>query len=616
MRFIFMLFLSFGLIFGSDTIDGLLLDIELKDDLSEKTKKANNGIVTVITRSDLNMMNAKHLRDILKTTEIGYKISRYGLVDPNMKGFSPFASSTIRVYIDNQEISSSLYGSGLTILGDIDLGFVDHIEIYTANPSFEFVTEPTQAMIKLYSKRQDRDPDTTMNYSASSYNSNNISLNNSNKIGDYSYFLHISEDNDNKKRSFIDNQEISRDTNRRHSFLSLYNNDRRFMVSKIDVDKDSFLGIDWEGDTSKSDMQIDTLHVGYDEKFGNDISLHINYDSMIDNSVFENDNILFLYQNDPTKPIDKFEVNGNSKVITSKLQQKRSILKHDILYGIKYRYKDLKYDSLKLNGNLLTYKGITRQDVKTFYMQDNYNLSPNSIFTIATQYSDIDNANHDGIKDDTQSLFRVGNTYTNGNIMYQTYLYYQEVAIEPYLVNSIYLENDDIKKERRKSFLEKITYTNNSHIFDIIYTYDNIKDAITTTSMGAIKNSSTILNCDSILLRWTHNYSDVNKHFISYLKTDVNQKIVLKNFNRYRKLDMYQEFMVDKVDDEIYYDLSLSASYEYNNNLNINLRCENILNKAYEQKFMINSTTTVQPLDPYMISIIDRKITLSLEYTF
>lgn len=614
MRFIFMLFLSFGLIFGSDTIDGLLFDIELKDDLSQKTKKANNGIVTVITRSDLNMMNAKHLRDVLKTTEIGYNISRYGLVDPNMKGFSPFASSTIRVYIDNQEISSSLYGSGLTILGDIDLGFVDHIEIYTANPSFEFVTEPTQAMIKLYSKRQDRDPDTTINYSYGSYNSNNISLNNANKIGDYSYFLHISEDNDNKKRSFIDTQEISRDTNRRHSFLSLYNKDRRFIVSKIDVDKDSFLGIDWEGDASRSDMQIDTLHVGYDEKFEHGISFEIDYDSMIDNSVFENENILFVDSN--ALSTKKFEVNGNSKVITSKLQQKRSILKHDILYGVKLRYKDLKYDSIKLDGNLLSYKGITRQDVKTFYIQDNYSLSPNSIFTLATQYSDIDNANHDGIKDDTQSLFRVGNTYTNGSMMYQTYIYYQEAAIEPYLVNSIYLENDDIKKERRKCFLEKITYTNKTHIFDIIYTHDNIKDAITTTSMGAIENSSTILNRDSILLRWTHNYSDVNNHFISYLKSDFNQKIVLKNFNRYARFDTYQELIVDRVDDETYYDLSLSASYQYNNNININLRCENILNKAYEQKFMINSTTTLQPLDPYMISIIDRKITLSLEYTF
>lgn len=616
MKIILLFILNIGFLFASNIFDELLIDIELKNDLSQKTKKANNGIVTVITRSDLNMMNAKHLRDILKTTEIGYNISRYGLVDPNMKGFSPFASSNIRVYIDNQEISSSLYGSGLTILGDIDLGFVDHIEIYTANPSFEFVTEPTQAMIKLYSKRQERDPDTTMNYSASSYNSKNISLNTSNKIANYSYFFHISEDNDNKKKSYINSKEISRDTNRRHSFLSLYNKDRRFILSSIKVNKDAFLGMDWEGDTSKSDMQIDTLHVGYDEKFGNDISLHINYDSMIDNSVFENDNILFLYQNDPTKPIDKFEVNGNSKVITSKLQQTKSIEKHDILYGIKLRYKDLKYDSIKLDGNLLSYKGITRQDVKTFYIQDNYSLSLNSIFTLATQYSDIDNANHDGIKDDTQSLFRVGNTYTNGSMMYQTYIYYQEAAIEPYLVNSIYLENDDIKKEQRKCFLEKITYTNKNHIFDIIYTHDNIKDAIITSSTGAIKNSSTRVNHDNILLRWTHNPSNVNKHFLSYLKTDFNQKIVLKNFNRYDRFDTYQELTIDKVDSEIYYDLSLSASYEYNNNLNINLRCENILNKAYEQKFMINSTTTLQPLDPYMTSIIDRKITLSLEYTF
>lgn len=614
MRFILILILNIGTLFGNDIVNNILMDIEIQNDLSQKTKKINNGIVTVITRSELNMMNAKHLRDILKSTEIGYKISRYGLVDPNTKGFFPFASSGIKVYIDNQEISSSLYGSGLTVLGDIDLGFVDHIEIYTLNPSFEFATEPTKAMIKLYSKTYERDPQTVVNYTAGSYDSNNMALMTANRIGDYSYFFHISNDDDNKKESYINNEELSRDTNRKHIFLNIYNKHRRFVISRIDVNKDSFMGMDWQGDISRSDMKIDTWHIGYDEKFENSISFEINYDSMVDNSVFENDNILFIYNN--TIPIKKFEVSGNSKVITTKLQQSKKIMNHNLLYGIKYRYKDLQYDSLKLNGNTLIYKGVTRQDINTYFLEDNYSIKDNSIITVAAQHSKIDNANHDGIKDDTQSLFRIGNTFIDNGVTYQTYLYYQEAAIEPYLVNSIYLENDNIKKEKIKSFLEKITYKNDHNIFDITYTNENIKNAIITSDIGAIKNSSSVIKRDSLLLRWTHHHSNVNKHFISYLIEDDSSKVVFKNFNRYGKIDLYEELVVDIVDNNRYYDLGLSVSYQYSNNININLKCENILNKSYKQKFIRNSVLAVQPLDPYMLSIIDKKIMLSLEYIF
>ena len=145
--FIAFIMLSIGL--QASNIDDILMDMEVNNDLSEKTKQENNGIVFVYTRSDLNMMGAIHLRDILKSSVIGYKISRYNLIDPNTMGLSPYASSNVRIYIDNQEISSSLYGSGSMVIGDLSLDFVDHIEIYTYNPSFQFSIEPTTAMIKI-----------------------------------------------------------------------------------------------------------------------------------------------------------------------------------------------------------------------------------------------------------------------------------------------------------------------------------------------------------------------------------------------------------------------------------------------------------------------------------
>ena len=106
----------------------------------------------------LQRMQAKSLKDILKSTyPLGYNENRYGRPDPTTFPIAaaPFLSSMMRVFIDNQEITTGLYGSGIVLLGDINLEFVDHIEVYTQNPSYEYSTESTYVLVKLYSLCED-----------------------------------------------------------------------------------------------------------------------------------------------------------------------------------------------------------------------------------------------------------------------------------------------------------------------------------------------------------------------------------------------------------------------------------------------------------------------------
>jgi len=71
-------------LFADNSIENLLSTIEKKNDLSEKTKLENSGFSTIYTRQDLDMMQVKYLRDILKYTLDGYRESRYGLPDPGV----------------------------------------------------------------------------------------------------------------------------------------------------------------------------------------------------------------------------------------------------------------------------------------------------------------------------------------------------------------------------------------------------------------------------------------------------------------------------------------------------------------------------------------------------
>ena len=619
----------------ANDIDTILMDMEINNDLSKKTKKENNGIVTVYTRSDLNMMSAKHLRDILKSSVVGYKISRYGLLDPNTVGLSPFASSNIRIYIDNQEISSTLYGSGM-VTGDINLDFVDHIEIYTYNPSFEFTTEPATAMIKLYTKRYERDPGTNIRTGYGSYDAKLFSLTTADRIGDYAYMIHVSKDEDNKKNTnFEGEHDISRDTTRTHALISLYNDQRKFLLSSIKNSKDSFLAPDWTGDPSQSHIDIDMLHLGYEEKLAHNILFEFTYDSMKDKSRFSSDDTLFMYHIPNSAnwiPIQTFYADDESKVLTTKLQKKTSIGKHDILFGIKYRSKDLDYTSLKVDTTNLTYAGVKKQNISTYFFEDNYNLYDNSIITFAAQYSTIDNNNDYGIEDDDIKLIRLGNTHIYQNFMFQSFLYYQETAIEPYLVNSIYLDHDGLNKQKISSFIEKIKYTNENNIYDLTYTHERIEDYITANDLGFILNATEDVVRNTLLLRWTHNYTSVNKFFISYYLDSfdsaqksadrTNHKVVVQNSNRYDRFNLFEELIVTKTEDDVYYDVSLGVNYQYNDYLNIHLNVENLLDLAEEQRFIHNNVTAATndasqfTADPFLFAPIDRKIMLTLEYTF
>ena len=645
MKYIVMFVLLFVPMAAND-IDNILMDMEVNNDLSTKTKKENNGIVKVYTRSDLNMMNAMHLRDVLKSSVVGFKISRYGLMDPNTLGISPFSSSNIRIYIDNQEISSTLYGSGM-VTGDMNLDFVDHIEIYTYNPSFEFSTEPATIMIKLYTKTYERDPGTTLRAGYGSYGSNVFSATTTNQIGDYKYMIHVSKDVDNKEKSnFGGVHDVSRDTTKTHGLISLYNDKRKFLLSVVENKKDSFLSADWTGDPSQAHIDINMFHVGYEEKFSDNILFELTYDTLKDQSVFANDNILFMYHNYNTNqnglpewlPMESFDVDDESTVTTAKLQKKSYFGKHQLLYGLKYRWKDLDYTQLKtkfsfLNTvNNLEYAGVKKQNVYTYFLEDNYSLYDNSILTLAMQHSSIDNNNDHLIEDDCVTLVRFGNTYLYDKFIFQSFLYYQETAIEPFLINSIYLDHDGIKKQKIKSFIEKIKYTNEKNIYDFTFTHEQIEDYFRANDLGFILNASDDVTRNTLLLRWTYNYANVNKFFFSYYLDRINskdnsldltyQKVVFQNANRYDHFNLFEELIVSKTQDDVYYDLSVGMNYQYNNHLNIQLNVENLLNRAEEQRFIRNDVNNGAgdisnlSLDPILLSPIDRKIMLTLEYTF
>jgi len=217
--FLFFLFIAATIASADSSIDNLLANIEEKCDLSLKTKQENGGVIYIFTRHDLDVMQVKHLRDILKSTSIGYKENRYSIVDPMGMGNVPFLSGSIRIFIDNQEVTSALYGSGLVVLGDMDMSFVDHIEIYTQSPTYEFSTESTIMLVKLYSRSVLKDSGTKVALSIGSLRNTQVSAYRAAEIDeDWSYFAYVSLNDDKRENYLSKTTELSRDK-KLHIFL-------------------------------------------------------------------------------------------------------------------------------------------------------------------------------------------------------------------------------------------------------------------------------------------------------------------------------------------------------------------------------------------------------------
>ena len=622
-KLFFLLFLQSNLFAIDDfTVDKLLKDIEKKTDLSSKTKLENGGISTIYTRDDINRMQVKSLKDILKLTRnVGYFENRYGLPDSLYQGSTqPFLSSTIRVFIDNQEITTSLYGSGLILLGDIDMDFVDHIEVYTQNPSFEFSTEATYALIKLYSKKASKDEGGKISISKGSYGSSKINGYYSQELeNEWAYFAYLSQNNEKRKKHYSNNHKLSRDKNVSHLLASFYNDKNSILFESISSNRDSFIDASVDGSADLAKIEHESIFLGYDYK-SNKFSFLTSYGYMNTQTDFKDDNQTLYSQ----------ETKTDSHVYTNELKYNFNSSNNELLVGVKYRFKKFDYEKFNINNISKTSSNYDYQAVSTAFLENQYSLEENSIITTGIEYIDVKN-NH-SIQQDELLLYRVGHTYTTNSWTNKLINSYIETSLEPYLVNSEnkFISAGYIKPQEINSIIENIIYEKDNNKYELILDYTKIKNYL-----SLIANNRTLLDnyekdvfFKSATFNLTYKYNSYDKFLLTLrhlkMKNTPNSydgkylTLILRNINTYEKFDIYNEliFSNNNIDNKNNYDYTLAVKYNYTKDFNISLKGENLFSKAKTTSYnRIDPVTSLSQSD-LNISSIDKKIILSMEYLF
>ena len=615
------MFLGVFPLLASDSIEGLLENIEKKSDLSEKTKLENSGYSTIYTRNDLDMMQVRYLRDILKYSFDGYSESRYGLPNPLNVGNLPFSSSLVRVFIDDQEITTSMYGSGLILVGDLDLGFVDHIEVYTLSTSFVFSTEPTSTLIRMFSKKADRDRGGSVKVDVSSRGGTTQNIQYIDTYNDMQYLVRVSYADDERKTYATSEKDLNRDVKRYNLIASLRGETDTILLNASKSDKGGWIGpsLDTSLDTSK--ISFKDAHLGYTKSLG-DFKLSFAYDRLKDHVLYAATPLMFY----GSTPINRFESESDSSVITTEMKYAKQIDHHHLIAGLKYRYKAFEFDKIQMDGIDMPLYGHTRQAVGSAFVEDSYAMYDNLILTLGMQATQVNN--NGGVEDDTVSMGRAGITYTTDNWTSKSFVFHNESYADPYLINSFYVQSAHPKNQVTDTLAQEIKYEEDASLYEFFISYSWVDNAFFVNASGLVDTAlkqSTYLNQ---LLRYTYFYGNVDKISLAYKYQNIdhagynttfeNHHITLRHQHRFGKFDFFEELFFGRnvYNHQTSYDMTLGLRYHMSDNLSFTLKGQNLLNKAENEYFWTVDTTTFQPTESFGAPVQERIVVLGFEWFF
>ena len=621
MRFLLFFLLLFSLPFHASTIESLLEEYSQKSDLSQKTYIENGGHLFVYTRNDLNNMQIKTLKDVLKSIPaFTYEESRFLYPDIYNSQAISFQSHTMRLYLDNQELVSGNYGSGLPLYGNMSLGFIDHIEVYLGSPSFKFSTEASLLVVKLYTKTSKRDLGTHFKTTIGDDGYNQSWINSINYLDDTRYQLFLDFTNNKQDKISHKAQKLSKDKENLHFFSKFEKNDLKlnFQVSK--QKNDAFINLSKDATPLDSNIQNNIYDINIEKTIlNNKVTLSLSHsiidtilDLKDDNNIIGTDNSLYK--------------NTRENVSTLKAIYENRIRNNTIFSGFDYRRKSINFKDY-FYGTTAQKQNFDLQDIYSIYFQDEYWLKNNSILTFGYKFTK--SQNNGNVADEYGNTFRVGHILINDNFTFKTYYSDTDMLSEPYLITSTY-GNPNINKMSVKLISHETIYETENSKTSIKLGKSKLIDAVGYSDTFKVVGNLPV-TMDFNYAVFSNEYHILNfKNFFSafysyrdnipvlgrydYRGAELKTTYIIKNSTLFSELIYRQN---DETNSD-YYDLSLGWKYKVKKDFILSLKGENILNKSYSSKFEIwnDPTNFANGTTPLYSSHTAQRFLIGVEYLF
>ncbi len=617
-------------------IEALLNELAQKDDLSVYTKKETSGYLTIFTRQDLDRMKIRSLSELIeKIPFLRYNENANGLSDSYYAPYQPNNPARIRVFINDRELLSPLYGSGFQIFGQTDLSYIDHIEVYIGLPSYEISIEPSVVVIKAYTKTGKRENTALVGVSGGSYGITDMYTYKSENLKDYSYFIYANNRNLKRKKLYNLDSKISRDKQTSDVYAQLTFPTSRFEMQAIKGTMDNFIGESWNITPQNSNTDFSYLYAGYSYK-SEDKSLkgYINYSYISEDYHDSSSAFVGLYSISAPPfymPVYSKEIKTHEHLVDARISKKFTFNNSSLMIGLRNRYKKFVYDKYILNNMETPVKSsYNSENILSAFGEANYYINEKNRFVFS---SSIERYLEPGnVKDDTIYGVRIGELYHFGNFMQKTFLFYGKFRPSPYelLVNDmIGLNQDFLKSEKVYSVSTKSIWRKNNLMLSLLVARNIVKNSIYFMSNKYI-NSSNKYIFDSISFESTYMLNDLDKVmfnawvvFEDYSKysDDRYDKLYggyITLFKKLGKLDSYNSltYRGSYSGVPVGWNYDLTLSYPYSKKLSFFLKGKNLLNKALKTDYYRLNPLTNQLSVLNNVSVCDRTIWVGMEYQF
>jgi len=611
------------------TLDSLLNRLAIEEDLSRQTIQESAGSVIVFTREDLDRMQIKSLAEVIeKIPFIRYNENEYGLIDPGYHPFQPATNNIIRIYVDDREIVDGMGTSGLQLFSQMDLDYIDHIEIYFGAVSFSIAMEPSLAIIKLYTKEPSRENANILNLSFATYGTHDFNFYSAQELQDYSYLLYYDHKEVKRPKYFVGTTPLSRDKHIDMVYGKIQKGPVRLEFNLLNGGYDSFLARALSLQPKDPKTYLKNIYTGISYKAkGWKAFSSLSYYNLTIHSRSDLVQGLFPIDRPPYfAPYKEMDLHIHEMVLDGEVSKQIRHKRLELLLGARGRFRHT--DFLRNRYDQWDVGAIEYTGDKTLspFLEVNYLFDESNIFTLSAKRDYV----YESVVDNYQrNAIRIG--YIRNTQNYTLKLFGIKTGFVPqpilFIEQNIWGKLDNpLDQERAKIVAIELLAKRDMDRYGFMYNrayYENF--IVYDFERKELYNSQIKQQVDALFFRFHHYFDPANKLILrSYIGVMERKK---RRYYRGGDLTLYNQLEPFKSYLSLVYrsgypnlkagyNLNMALTFEYSRRLNLYLKGINLLGKALRTNYYGFDIFQQRPLVLPNVDVIDRTLWVGMEYQF
>ena len=605
----------------ANELDALLDQYQSESELSRKTKDENAGHLIIFTRDDLERMQVETLKDLLKSTRFfRYLENRVG--EPDMLNIDPilYSSKSVRVYLNDNELVMPVTGSGFLLFGNMDMDFIDHVEIYEGFPSFEFAIEPATIVIKLYTKIAQRDAGSRIKGVVASHGSHKENIYTAGFTEtNIAYFAYANHKENNRETQTLESETLKRDQKINQFYASFEKNKNKVELHALTSDGDAFLGIIPYAVPQSTNLKHRFLNTSFSTESDDEtLSFRASY-------IYSDGEYDAQYASPVTfGGYSRFQQKNKTNTLTLVGKKKFKIDMHALSIGLQYRHKDFRFGDIQKDFvTIPDEQGYDREDIYSLFLEDSISFSQYDMLGLSLMQQFYDR-NKD-MKNEAVTQLRLSYVHSKERWVAKTFLSRQEFIPEPYMTAAVYVGNPDLLPEIYTAATQEVSYKTKATLSKIVFGYGKTQRFLISDNVGVMQNSQKDLDTYYAAIEFDYLFRKKDKlvlqaDYVRIYGTDAHEDIkhydyLIRMLNTVGKFDIFNELVINKGFENLDtgYDYSAGIKYRATADFHVGIKGENIFDAGLTRKYYYNLPFSQKQLE---VPVIEQKFMLNMEYLF